>query len=233
MKYYRVLGEAMAAVMVLCLCLHLYGGNTEPAWIEYDQGNVEDRVSMDDVKPMLALSFDDGPHPVYTKKLLDGLRERGVKATFFVMGKSIPGREDIIKQMYEDGHLIGNHTYDHVKLTALSEEDACQQILKTCQIVEEITGEPTEYVRPPFGEWNTQLDCGISLFPVLWDVDPLDWTTQNTEQVVNRVVTEVKENDIILLHDIYESSVDAALSIVDILMERGYRFVTVDEIILE
>ena len=86
-----------------------------------------DRISQavtEDVKPRIALTFDDGPHPVYTPKLLDGLKERNVKATFFVVGKNIEGREDIIKRMDEEGHLIGNHTYDHVKITGLPEEEA-------------------------------------------------------------------------------------------------------------
>ena len=88
-------------------------------------------------------------------------------------------------------------------------------------------------MRPPFGVWQKKLEQEISVIPVLWSVDPLDWTTENTDEIVNKVVTEVKENDIILLHDCYKSSVDAALRIIDILQKEGYEFVTVDEMILE
>lgn len=186
-----------------------------------------------DMKPKIALTFDDGPHPVFTPELLDGLKERNVQATFFVIGKNVEGNEEIIKRMSDDGHLIGNHTFDHVEITKLSREEASDEIERTSELVEEITGSPTEYVRPPFGLWKDDLECGIQMIPVMWTVDPLDWTTGNATNVVNKVVTKVKENDIILLHDYYESSVQAALRIVDILQKEGYEFVTVDELILE
>ena len=194
-----------------------------------------DRISQavtEDVKPRIALTFD-GPHPVYTPKLLDGLKERNVKATFFVVGKNIEGREDIIKRMDEEGHLIGNHTYDHVKITGLPEEEACAQITKTSELVKEITGKNTEFVRPPFGAWDKKLECGFEMFPVLWSIDPLDWTTKNVDAVVQKVLSRAEENSIILLHDYYDSSVEAALKIVDALLERGFEFVTVDELVLE
>lgn len=192
-----------------------------------------DVIVASDMKPKIALTFDDGPHPVYTPELLDGLKERNVQVTFFVVGKNIEGNEDIIRRMSEDGHLIGNHTYDHVEITKLSDGEASEEIGKTSDLVEKITGKPTEFVRPPFGLWKDNLECGIEMIPVMWTVDPLDWTTKNTTGVVNRVVTKAKENDIILLHDYYESSVQAALRIVDILQAEGYEFVTVDELILE
>ena len=182
---------------------------------------------------MIALTFDDGPHPVYTKMLLDGLLERGVKATFFVVGKNIPGNEDLIARMEEEGHLIGNHTYDHVKICDLKQEDACYQVEQTSALVREITGHDTEFVRPPFGIWNSDLECSFVMIPVLWNVDPLDWTTSNTSLVVQRVIKETEDQDIILLHDFYKSSVEAALQIVDKLKEKGYEFVTVDKLILE
>ena len=195
-------------------------------------GRISQAVT-EDVKPRIALTFDDGPHTVYTPKLLDGLKERNVKATFFVVGKNIEGREDIIKRMDEEGHLIGNHTYDHVKITGLPEEEACAQITKTSELVKEITGKNTEFVRPPFGAWDKKLECGFEMFPVLWSIDPLDWTTKNVDAVVQKVLSRAEENSIILLHDYYDSSVEAALKIVDALLERGFEFVTVDELVLE
>ena len=186
-----------------------------------------------EVKPKIALTFDDGPHPVYTLELLDGLKERNVKATFFVVGKNIEGHEDIIERMDEEGHLIGNHTYDHVKITGIPPEQACAQLTKTSDLIEEITGKKTEFIRPPFGAWDKTLDCGFAMFPVLWSIDPLDWTTKNANTVVQRVLDKAEENSIILLHDYYSSSVEAALRIVDALQEQGYDFVTVDKLILE
>lgn len=181
----------------------------------------------------IALTFDDGPHPVCTAKLLDGLKERGVHATFFVVGENIPGNEDLIERMEAEGHLIGNHTYDHVKISDLSAQDACRQVEKTSELVRGITGHHTEFVRPPFGAWKKNMECSFTMIPVLWDVDPLDWTTSDASLVVDRVVSEVEDQDIILMHDCYESSVQAALEIVDILRERGFQFVTADRLVLD
>lgn len=208
------------AVIVIAGCGHLL------------YGRASERTS-EEIRPKIALTFDDGPHPVYTPKLLDGLRDRQVKATFFVVGKNIEGHEEIIERMDAEGHLIGNHTYDHVKITGLPPEKACAQIFRTSERINEITGKQTEFVRPPFGAWDKNLECGFQMFPVLWTIDPLDWTTKNTDRVVQKVLDEAKEDGIILLHDFYDSSVEAAFRIVDALKEQGYEFVTVDKLILE
>ncbi|HIT90365.1 MAG TPA: polysaccharide deacetylase family protein [Candidatus Merdenecus merdavium] len=186
-----------------------------------------------EVKPKIALTFDDGPHPVYTSKLLDGLKSRGVKATFFIVGKNINGNEEIVKRMDHEGHLIGNHTFNHVQINLLNDTEAQEELTKTSDTIEEITGHGTEYIRPPFGVSKKGLDQVIPMISVLWTVDPLDWTTENVDKVVNQVVTKVKENDIILLHDYYDSSIEAAFRIIDILQKEGYEFVTVDELILD
>lgn len=219
MKWKRILWIIFAVIIVAGWGRQSYSRASEAA--------------TEEVKPKIALTFDDGPHPVYTPQLLDGLKERDVKATFFVVGKNIEGREEIIKRIAQEGHLIGNHTYDHVKITDLSEAEACEQIVKTSDLVKEITGKETEFIRPPFGEWNKDMECGIQMFPVMWNIDPLDWTTKNVDRVVEKVVSKADENSIILLHDYYDSSVKAALKIVDILQAEGYEFVTVDKLILE
>lgn len=193
---------------------------------------VEEPVEAEQEK-RVALTFDDGPHPVYTKKLLDGLASRQIPATFFVVGKNISGNEELIERMHAEGHLIGNHTYDHVKICDMSGADACEQVEKTSAQIKEITGENTEFVRPPFGAWNKEMECSFTMIPVLWDVDPLDWTTKNTDLVVERVLKNTQNGDIILLHDCYGSSVEAAFQIVDELKLQGYEFVTVDKLILE
>lgn len=187
----------------------------------------------DEEHPKVALTFDDGPHRIYTEKLLDGLKERGVHATFFLIGKNIEGNEGLVKRMEEEGHLIGNHTYNHVNLKQLSEKKAEEEILAACNKIYESAGICTAFVRPPYGEWKKNLDFDITMIPVSWNVDSLDWTTENTAKIVKRVVKDAKEDDIILMHDIYNSSVDAALRIVDILTKQGYEFVTVDELLLE
>lgn len=183
-------------------------------------------------KSKIALTFDDGPS-VYTEELLDGLRERNVKATFFVIGKSAVCYPKIVKRENAEGHLIGNHTYNHVEITKIGEEKAREEIGKTNQVLEEMLDKEIEYIRPPFGLWQKKLDEELNVLPVMWSIDPLDWTTENVDEIVNKVVTQAEENDIILLHDCYKSSVQAALRIVDILQKKGFEFVTVDELLLE
>lgn len=181
--------------------------------------------------PRIALTFDDGPGP-YTERLLDGLKERGVKASFFLIGKSVKEYPEAVKRMEEEGHLIGNHTYSHVKLKGLSPEETRREIQKTDEAVYEITGKHVAYLRPPFGEWEEDLELTYPVLPVMWTVDPLDWTTENVEEIVDRVVTQAGENDMILLHDCYDSSVEAALRIVDRLLAEGFDFVRVDELLI-
>ena len=181
----------------------------------------------------IALTFDDGPHPYYTDLLLDGLAERGVKVTFFLLGENIEGREDVIRRMSEEGHLIGNHTFYHVDINSLSMEEACAEIRDTSEAIRAITGQQVEYVRPPYGNWNKELECQVMMIPVFWTLDTLDWKVKNTDRIVREVLEDVEENDVILMHDSYRTTVEAALRIVDELQKKGYEFVTADELILE
>ena len=181
----------------------------------------------------IALTFDDGPHPVYTKKLLDGLRERNVKATFFLIGDSITGNEELIQQMQKDGHLIGNHTSSHVQLSKKTTKEAREEIRRTNQRILEVTGKEPVYIRPPFGSWSEELETMVPMTVVLWDVDPLDWKVQDQDKVVRHVLKYVEDGDIILLHDVYETSVDAALEIIDTLSCQGYNFVTAEELLID
>lgn len=183
-------------------------------------------------KKKIALTFDDGPS-IYTEELLEGLKSEEVKATFFVIGKNAETYPETVKRMKDDGHLIGNHTYSHVEISKLSNEEAREEIEKTDQILEEIIGQNAGYVRPPFGVWQKELEEELEVVPVMWTIDPLDWTTENVDEIVNKVVTRAEENDIILLHDCYPSSIEAAIRIVRLLKAGGFEFVTVDELILD
>lgn len=216
------------------------GRESERAMAMGDASNEKEQSAPEPVKQSqetemkkIALTFDDGPHPRYTEELLNGLAERNVKATFFLLGQNIEGREKIIKRMAEEGHLIGNHTYYHVDITKLEDEEACREILDTSKKITAITGQPVEYIRPPFGNWDKELECEVTMLPIFWSVDTLDWTTRNADQIVEKVVTDIEENDIILMHDSYDSTVKAALRIIDLLQAEGYEFVTADELILE
>lgn len=183
--------------------------------------------------PKVALTFDDGPNALYTPKLLDGLKKRGVKATFFVIGKSIKGNEKIIKRMAKEGHVIGNHTFDHVQLNTMTIENACSEVDATSEAIYKITGKEPEFLRAPFGEWNKSFACNTDLIEVRWTIDTLDWTTEDVSAIIRKGTKNIKDNDIILMHDVYDSSVTAALAIVDELQKRGFEFVTVDEIVLD
>lgn len=179
----------------------------------------------------IAITFDDGPS-LYTEELLDGLMERNVKVSFFLIGKKVEEFPDIVKREKEEGHLIGNHTYNHVDISKVSEEVAKEELGKTDQALKKILGEGTIYVRPPFGIRQKKLEEELDLIPVMWSIDPLDWTTENVTEIVNKVVTEADENDIILMHDCYKSSVEAALRIIDILQKEDFEFVTVEELLI-
>ena len=183
-------------------------------------------------KKKVALTFDDGPNSEYTPMLLKGLKERGIHATFFLLGQYIRGKEALVKRMQEEGHLIGNHTYNHMELNKISMEDAKEEIEAVNREIYELTGVYPAWLRPPYGEWQKNLDFYVNMFPVFWDVDTLDWKSKNAESVLQIVKAEVKDGAVILMHDAYQSSVDAALQIVDFLLAEGYEFVTVDELIL-
>ena len=201
------------------------------------EGEIQQKESVEESgvkeKPSIAITFDDGPSGRYTGRLLDGLKERNVKASFFLIGENAKENPELVERIYKEGHLIGNHTYSHVQMTHLSEEAAVGEIEKTDQVISAITGEHVAYMRPPFGAWQRELEVRMEVLPVLWSVDPLDWTTENVDEIVSKVVTEVEEGDIILLHDCYASSVEAALRIVDILQKEGYEFVTVDRLLID
>ena len=237
----RMNGKKDGVLMVCYACLLVIGGLL--TWLKYDYN----AVKMENVReacgyvsasatsveaPEIALTFDDGPSAAWTPALLDGLKERGVKATFFLIGENADKNPEIVKRMAEEGHLIGNHTYHHVELTKVSENEARLELADTSAVIARITGKEPEYMRPPFGAWQRKLEQEIQMLPVLWTIDPLDWTTENQDEIVNKVVTEAEENDIILLHDCYKSSVEAGLRIIDILQEEGFVFVTVDELLL-
>lgn len=181
----------------------------------------------------LALTFDDGPPPVHTPVLLDGLKERGVPATFFLMGSCIPGNEALVKRMQEEGHLIGNHSYNHVRLTKAGSAAVCEAVDRTSGMIEDITGSRPQYMRPPYGDWNEELECQSGMTTVLWSVDSLDWKLRNQKRIVKKVLKEAEDGDIILMHDIFDTSVSAALELIDILQREGYTFVTADELMID
>ena len=222
-KYFQVMTVLGIAMAVLG-----YRGITDGAL----RLHADSAVFAEQDRPRAALTFDDGPHAKYTPMLLEGLRKRGIHASFFLMGKNIEGKEKIVEQMQKDGHLIGNHTYDHVQLNKLPGDQACEQILKTNNAIYEITGEYPTYLRPPYGAWPKNLELCVTMLPVFWDVDTLDWKSKNIDSILSIAQTQVHDGSIILMHDGYQTSVDAALKIADLFTEKGYVFVTADQLLL-
>ena len=154
----------------------------------------QENVLKDDSVKKVALTFDDGPGSS-TERLLDELQKRNVRATFFVVGEKVEEYPDTLRRMKEEGHIIGNHTYSHIQLTGVSCESAIEEVQKNSRVIEEITGERPLFLRPPYGECTKKMKEQLDMFVVLWDVDPLDWSVQNTDLVTERVLKQVKEND--------------------------------------
>lgn len=182
--------------------------------------------------PEVALTFDDGPSPKYTPLLLDGLKERNVRATFFLLGKNVKENQELVQRMQAEEHLLGNHTYNHVQLNKIPETTARQEILKTNNEIYEATGKYPEYMRPPYGAWKKNMELYVEMLPVFWDIDTLDWKSQNVDAILKAAGEEPEDGSIILMHDEYQTSVEAALLLIDRLKEKGYEFVTVDELIV-
>ena len=179
---------------------------------------------------LVALTFDDGPRGSTTQRLLEGLALREVPATFFLVGERIGGSEELVARMAAEGHQIGVHTYDHVMVTELSHRDFDLQVGRTRALLTDILGAGDYWLRPPYGIVDAAVERWADGPLILWSVDPEDWKDKNVDRIVAQVTAQAEDGDIILMHDIYDTSVDAALRIVDVLLDRGYCFVTVEQL---
>lgn len=178
----------------------------------------------------VALTFDDGPRADTTGTLLDGLFEREVQATFFVIGEQVPENKELIQRMAAEGHQIGSHTYSHIRLLGEDKTTVVEEVHKTEVVLNNLLGEGTYWLRPPYGQIDRQRAALIKTPMIYWTVDPEDWKKLDKQKVADYVVNTVQDGDIVLLHDFYPTSVQAALEIVDRLQEQGYVFVTVEEL---
>ena len=180
--------------------------------------------------PYVALTFDDGPKQSTTPILLDGLAQRGVHATFFVIGENVEGNELLLQRMEGEGHQIGLHTYHHKSLAALNAPDFYAEVDELRETLTALLGRENFMLRPPYGMMNAATQDRAAAPIVLWSVDPEDWSDRDTARQVSVIVDKAQDGDIILLHDIYPASVDTALQVVDALMAKGFHFVTVEEL---
>lgn len=181
-----------------------------------------------DGEKYVALTFDDGPSRSTTAQLLDGLQERGAHATFFVIGEQIAGNEELIRRMQAEGHQVGNHTYTHVRLD--QSRNAMREIGKTQETLSSILGEGNYWLRPPWGFMNRAAAQKIAVPMLYWSIDTDDWRIKDAAAIEKHILDNVKDGDVILLHEGYPTSVAATLSAIDALSEEGYQFVTVDEL---
>ena len=213
-------------LLAILMTLSCVRQNTAPEAAQADAA-----AAIPECQKYIALTFDDGPRKGTTDRLLDGLRERGASATFFLVGEEAAANLELVKRMKAEGHQIGNHTWSHVRLEGASAAVIQEEVGKNEELLETLLGGSGYWLRPPYGLITPGTEKLIQVPMVKWSVDPRDWESKDTEKVVRAILKDVKPNSIILLHDIYDTSVDAALKVVDTLEAQGYCFVTVEELL--
>mgnify|MGYP002561761332 CR=1 FL=1 len=180
---------------------------------------------------LLAITFDDGPGK-YTADLLDGLAERGVHATFFVNGVNASGWPETLRRIVREGHQLANHTYNHKNLNTCSAKTVQAEIDAVQTLITAAGGDENAYIRAPYGNANKTVRSVVRAPLIYWSVDPEDWKYRDSETVRQNIEAGVFDGAIILVHDIYRTSVDGALAAIDDLLAEGYEFVTVQELLL-
>lgn len=222
------LGEAVQTVAEAMLP----GGPAEPEAVPAEASvSTPTNLNVDPDKPMVALTFDDGPKAGSTNQILDLLEANGVRATFFIQGKQAAQYPGLVQRAYSLGCEIGNHTYNHKDLTALDDQEAMDQIESVNSLVKELTGAGCALVRPPHGRgWRDSRVLALVPYPlIMWSIDTKDWSTHDAVKTIAAVLDNVKDGDIILMHDVYTETAEAAASVIPELVARGYQLVTVSE----
>ena len=180
-------------------------------------------------KKLIAFTFDDGPNTATTEVLLNGLSKYNAKVTFFVLGNKVNSNSTILKRAYDEGNQIGSHTYNHKNLIKLNEAQIKAEINNTASVVKNIIGVEPTALRPPYGNTNAYVRNNVNVPIILWNIDPLDWKYRDKNIVKENIVKNAKDGDIVLVHDIYMSSVEGALLAMEELYKNGFAFVTIDE----
>lgn len=186
-------------------------------------------------EPVIAMTFDDGPSAVLTPRLLDLLKQRHIRATFFVLGQLVQEHPEIIQRAVAEGHEIANHSWDHKPLNKLAEGGLRHELADTSEVITKATGKPVTLMRPPYGATSPRLNKAIEkeygMKVILWSVDPLDWKRPGPQVVEQRILKETQPGSIILSHDIHPGTIEAMPATLDALLAKGYRFVTVTELL--
>ena len=181
-------------------------------------------------RPCLMLTFDDGPSSDLTPRLVEELNARGVKATFFVLGKNAALNHDVIDLEFSSGHEVCSHGYDHQnKLTELSTGEINYQLDETAKVIREITGSDPTYLRPPYGAIDQATADKISVPMMLWTIDPRDWEVRDAEKVRDNILNDAYDGGVVICHDLYESTVQGVLDAVDVLLQDGWQFLTLSQ----
>ena len=181
-------------------------------------------------KKLVALTFDDGPFPATTNRLLDILREKEVRATFFELGTMASRYPEVTKRVYNEKHELASHTMSHRQLNKISAGEVAAEAGQARDVLRNITGEDPMLMRPPYGAINRIVAGNVGAPMILWTVDTEDWRSKDAGSVLERARSAAFDGAIILMHDIYESTVDGAAMVIDALREDGYEFVTVSEL---
>ena len=181
-------------------------------------------------KKLIALTFDDGPTSTTTPRLLDILYEKDVSATFFMLGATARDNPDIVRRAEKEGHTVASHTMYHQNLVRISANAAKDDIAESKAVFNDILGHTPTLTRPPYGNINDTVRDAVGTPMILWSVDTLDWKSKNVDDILATTKEQVHDGAIILMHDIYDTSVDAVPVIVDELRKDGYDFVTVPEL---
>ncbi len=194
--------------------------------ITFGSSNPDD---VDTTAPMVAFTFDDGPNPEYTNRILDVLNVNYSHATFFVVGNNAESYPEILQNILSSGSEIGNHTYHHANLTKADDDTIEKEISDVNRAVKNATGEKATLIRPPYGAYDDNVMALLTEPVVLWDLDTEDWSSRNAQDIAEKVLSTVKDGDIVLMHDIYDSTAEAVEIMVPKLKEMGYQIVSVSQ----
>ncbi len=187
------------------------------------------RKDLDKNKPMVALTFDDGPYAPVTEKILKVLEKYDAKATFFCVGNRIPTYTEVVKKAYSQGSQIASHTFEHKILNDLKKSQINAQIKKTDSALQKVVGCSTTALRPPGGFVNDRVKKAVKIPMVCWNVDSEDWKSRDTKKILSRC-RSIGDGDIVLMHDLYPTTAQAVVKLVPQLHKKGFQMVTVDEL---
>ena len=180
---------------------------------------------------MVALTFDDGPYPPVTERIVQTLKENGAKGTFFMMGNRMDQYRSSVELAYEGGNQIASHTFSHKDLTKLSLKDMKYEIDQANECINNVVPVGETYLRPPYGNKNEIMKQNVGVPMIFWSIDTLDWSSRDGQSVYQEIMKNVKDGDIILMHDLYPSTADAMELVVPKLIKEGYQLVTVKELL--